>query len=105
MAATVRKNSSIISWFAFLVVIFAGLGFTYKLTQFIRTMLNDEVQGFALVPVTTYFIVGIGYLCLFVWSYLQGHYKDVEAPKYRLLEREALLDAERDRTGTLTYRD
>jgi hypothetical protein len=36
---------------------------------------------------------------------MQGHYKDVEAPKYRMLEREAEYDAERDRTGTLTYHD
>jgi nitrogen fixation-related uncharacterized protein len=105
MERTVRERNPFISWFAFLVVIFAGLGFSYKLSQFIRTMVNKEVQGFALVPVTTYFVVGIGYLCLFVWSYLQGHYKDVEGPKYRLLEREAELDAERERTGTLTYHD
>jgi len=104
MQSTERERNPFISWFAFLVVVFAGLGFTYKLSQFIRTMLNDEVEGFALVPVTTYFIVGIGYLCLFIWSYLQGHYKDVEGPKYRLLEREAEYDAERDRTGTVLYR-
>ena len=105
MERTEYRRNPFLSWFAFLVVIFAGLGFSYKLSQFIRTMVNKEVQGFALVPVTTYFVVGIGYLCLFVWSYLQGHYKDVEGPKYRLLEREAELEAERERTGTLTYHD
>ena len=105
MERTEYRRNPFLSWFAFLVVIFAGLGFSYKLSQFIRTMVNKEVQGFALVPVTTYFVVGIGYLCLFVWSYLQGHYKDVEGPKYRLLEREAELEAEHERTGTLTYHD
>lgn len=103
MSSSHRQRNPLINWFAFLVVVFAGLGFSYKLAQFIRTMLNHEAQGFALVPVTTYFIVGIGYLCLFIWSYLQGHYKDVEGPKYHMLEREAEYDAERERTGTVVY--
>ncbi|HBB41344.1 MAG: hypothetical protein COW73_11900 [Nitrospirae bacterium CG18_big_fil_WC_8_21_14_2_50_70_55] len=97
------RDSRVLTWFAILVVVCAGMGFFYKLTEFIRTMLANEIQGFALISVSTYLVVAIGYLCLFIWSYLQGHYRDVEGPKYWLLEHEAELDAEHRRTGTILY--
>jgi len=103
MQAPRIRDSKMLTSFAVLVVLCAGMGFLYKLIEFARTMLSNEVQGFALISVSTYLVVAVGYLCLFIWSYLQGHYRDVERPKYWLLENEAELDAEHDRTGTILY--
>ncbi len=103
MQAPRIRDSRVLTWFAVLVVVCAGMGFLFKIVEFIRTMLSNEIEGFALISVSTYLVVAVGYLCLFIWSYLQGHYRDVEGPKYWLLEHEAELDAEHARTGTILY--
>ena len=66
----------------------AGFGFTYKFVEFFRSLLKGEIQGFAMMPVITYIIVGLGFLLLLVWSIVSGQLKDIEGPKYRMLEQE-----------------
>jgi len=44
-----------------------------------------ELKGF-LVEVITYVIALTGWLFLFIYSYLKGDFKDIEAPKYDILE-------------------
>jgi len=44
-----------------------------------------ELKGF-LVEVITYVIALTGWLFMFIYSYLKGDFKDVEAPKYDILE-------------------
>lgn len=46
-----------------------------------------ELKGF-LVQVITYVIALTGWLLLFVYAYVKGDFKDIEGPKYDLLERE-----------------
>ncbi len=46
-----------------------------------------ELRGF-LVQVISYIIALTGWLVLFVYSYLKGDFKDIEGPKYEILERE-----------------
>jgi len=82
----------IIGGFGVIVVVSAAVAFGYKLNQFARTLLQGEVPGFAVVPITTYLIVAAGFGLLLVWSFLKGHFKDMEAPKYRMLEREQELE-------------
>ena len=74
---------------SFLVVIGGGVAFTYKIAEFIFTLSSDEVQGFADVPVTVYFVVAAGWLCLLVWCLLTGKFRDLEQSKYQMLEQEA----------------
>lgn len=66
----------------------AGLAFVYKMAEFIFTLESDAVQGFADVPVTAYFVVASGWLCLLVWSFLTGQFEGIEDAKCEMLELE-----------------
>ena len=57
-----------------------------------------ELKGF-LVEVIAYVIALTGWLLLFVYSYLKGDFKDIEGPKYDLLEREEKLIEEDKKAG------
>ncbi len=69
-------------------ILVAGVAFVYKIAEFIFTLNSNEVQGFADVPVTIYFVVAAGWLCLLVWSYVSGQFTDIERPKVEMLELE-----------------
>jgi len=87
------------SWiwlFALAVVVLAGLGFIYKLTMFAKEALGVEAASFAVVPVVVYILVAIGFTALFLWAIARGQFRDVEAPKHRLLE----IESGYDRDGT-----
>ncbi len=70
----------------------AGSGFVFKLVEFIRVAQNQDAEGFAVVPVVIYFLVTSGFICVFIWNYLRGGLRDIEKPKYRLLERHDEID-------------
>ena len=65
----------------------AGCMFIYKLFSFLRTIKRDELAGFAFDPIMIYAFVAMGFLCLLAWAFLSGQFKDVERPKYEMLER------------------
>ncbi len=79
--------------FSVIMLLTAGLAFIFKLIEFFSAFLSDESVRFGVVPLLTYLIVAAGYGCLFAWSYLRGHYKDVEAAKYRMLQMQDEIDA------------
>lgn len=59
-------------------------------------MSGSELKGF-LVEVITYVIALTGWLFLFIYSYLKGDFKDIEAPKYEILEmEEKVIKAEKE---------
>ena len=73
-------------------IVAGGSGFIYKLIQFTREALNaGEAQeaSFALVPVVVYVCVAVGFVLLFLWALCRGQFRDIEGPKYDLLEQEA----------------
>lgn len=70
-------------------LLMAGVAFSYKVAEFIFTLNSDEVKGFADVPVTVYFIVAAGWVCLLVWCFLTGKFTDMERAKYDMLDAEA----------------
>jgi F0F1-type ATP synthase assembly protein I len=75
-----------------IVSICAAAGFAFKLFEFSRSFLTGE-SSFALPGVTVYLMVACGFSAMFLWATLNGQFRDVEAPKRRLLDREAALDA------------
>ncbi|MDH4101393.1 MAG: hypothetical protein OEV28_12565 [Nitrospirota bacterium] len=92
-------------WAAFFVglwviigVAFAGLTFTWKVVEIVRTVPRGDVAGFAAIQVVTYVLVAIGFFCLFAWSFLKGDFKDLERAKYLVLEMEAKAE-EMERRG------
>lgn len=65
----------------------AGGMFVFKLFSFMKTIKRDEMAGFAFDPIVTYGFVAMGFLFLIAWAYLTGQFRDIERPKYDMLER------------------
>jgi hypothetical protein len=92
-----RTRGLVVFGFAIAVMAIAGLGFAYKMTEFALTIVNDEVYGFGAVAVVTYLVGMLPIVFLTLWAVLTGRFRDIEAPKHRMLE----LDAEIERGGDL----
>ena len=82
--------------FSVLLVATAGTAFVFKLIEFFFTATKSGTDALAsfLIPVMNYLLVAAGFGCLLVWAVVRGHYKDVEAPKHRMLELNRLADLE-----------
>ena len=76
------------------MVVTAGTAFVFKLIEFFVTATTDGPDALAsfLIPVLNYLLVAAGFLCLFLWSYFTGQFRDVEAPKYRMLRMQEQFD-------------
>ncbi len=72
--------------FAAAVCTIAGLGFTYKMSEFALTIVKDDVEGFGAVAVATYLIGMIPLLFIMLWAVMTGRFRDIEATKRRLFE-------------------
>lgn len=100
----ISRGTRMFLWlFSILMVITAGTAFLFKLIEFIYQFISADntVAGgqgvrhgfiFAISPLMTYLIVAAGFACLFVWALLGGQFKDVEAPKYRMLDLQDQID-------------
>jgi TRAP-type C4-dicarboxylate transport system permease small subunit len=80
------------SWIVVIAVAFGGGTFLYKLYEFANTAAQEEMPGFALVSVVPYLTATFGFLLLAVWAFLRGHFKDLEKPKYDMLDQEKEYD-------------
>ena len=78
--------------FAIAILLPAGYGFIEKLTLFILAVQKDQVAGFVVVPVVNYLIVTAGMVCLLFWAIAHGMFRNIEQPKYDMLQREEDLD-------------
>lgn len=74
------------------IIVPGGYGFIEKFIQFIRTLRTDEGGGFTIVPITNYLIMAAGFTCLLIWATTRGMFRDIEKPKFTMLEREAQLE-------------
>lgn len=66
----------------------AGIGFAVKIYEFTDDLLDDHGIRFAGVHLLTYALVAVGFLLLLAFAYFSGHFSDIEAPKYDLLQEE-----------------
>lgn len=88
--ARMEHREKVLLWAVMIVGIgLSGIAFVYKIAEFLFTLGGTEVQGFAEVPVTVYFVVAAGWLSLLVWCYVTRQFVDVERSKYEMLEMEA----------------
>lgn len=87
-----RRGGIILGVMGLIFVVPAGVAFVNKFIHFCRTLHTDEMGKSALVPMLNYLAVAAGFSCLFIWALLRGMFRDVEAPKYTMLENEAKLD-------------
>jgi hypothetical protein len=79
-----------------IIAVPAAYGFGTRMLEFIRTYASADGGGFAIIPVVTYTLVSIGFICLMIWAVAHGMFRDIEKPKHTLLEQEERLD-EHDR--------
>ena len=87
--------------FSITMVAIAGSAFVFKLVEFITTATTKgpDALGSFLIPVLNYLLVAAGFFCLFLWAYFTGQFRDLEAPKYRMLEMQDEIDRMEARNG------
>jgi nitrogen fixation-related uncharacterized protein len=78
--------------FAVGVLVIAGLGFAYKMTEFAVTIAKDDVEGFGAVAISVYLIGMLPLLFLMLWAVVTGQFRDLERQKYRLFELEREIE-------------
>src|SRR5687767_5589926 len=84
-----RRRERRVLWICMIAgTIAAGIGFAYKVAEFIFTLSSEEARGFADVPITVYFFVAAGWFALLAWAFLSGQMTDVERAKHDLLAQE-----------------
>jgi hypothetical protein len=71
----------------------AGVGFSVKLVEFSDDLTAEHGLQFAGAHLLTYGLIAAGFLMLLVLGFVRGHFKDIEEPKYDLLEKERRYDA------------
>jgi hypothetical protein len=71
----------------------AGVGFSVKLVEFADDLTAEHGLQFAGAHLLTYGLIAAGFLMLLVLGFVRGHFKDIEEPKYDLLEKERRYDA------------
>jgi len=82
-----------------IIVIPAAYGFAARMLEFIRTYASADGGGFAIIPILNYVFVSVGFLCLLVWAVAHGMFRDIEKPKYTMLEQEDRLDEQERAQG------
>jgi hypothetical protein len=74
------------------IVVPAAIGFITKFVYFVRTLRTDNAGSFAIVPMINYLAVAAGFFCLLIWAAYRGMFRDIEGPKFTMLDREDRLD-------------
>ena len=92
-----RKDRSI-AWtitivFGILILIPSMLGFVMKFGELMTLTGGSTEGGFAITPVINYLLASLGFFFLLVWAAINGMFRDLERPKYLMLENERELDA------------
>lgn len=83
-----NKRDKIITFImVFFVIIPGGISFVSKVATYCMVEVEDSMAGFAL-PFFNYIFVALGFVALFVWAFLKGHFKDIEQPSFDMLNRE-----------------
>lgn len=73
-------------------------GFGSKLYELVMVWEGDPEGAFAVAPIVNYLLASAGFLFLLGWAIANGMFRDIELPKYTMLENERRLDEINDRT-------
>jgi hypothetical protein len=95
----IRRMRLVMLLMAVAVLVPSLYGFGTKFLEFVAIYRGDVEGAFAISPILNYLLASLGFLCLFAWAVTQGMFRDIERPKYTLLENEARLDADPDWLG------
>jgi hypothetical protein len=87
-----RMQMRITLLLAVLILIPSGYGFAGKFIELIRVYRGEAEGAFAVAPVMNYLLASLGFFCLLLWAAAHGMFRDIESPKYEMLQHEELLD-------------
>ena len=79
--------------FGVLILIPSLLGFVMKFGELLTLTGDSNDGGFAITPVINYLLASLGFFFLLMWAAVNGMFRDLERPKYLMLENERELDA------------
>ena len=94
MPAPNRRKNRV--WTVVTVLFFLGpamFGFGTKFYELVQVFRGDASGAFAVTPIVNYLLAGCGFLLLFGWAAKDGMFRDIEQPKFLMLENENRLDA------------
>lgn len=91
-AASTRWQVRVTLLLAILILIPSGYGFIGKFVELIRLARGQPDGAFAVAPVANYLLASLGFFCLLLWATMHGMFRNIEQPKYDMLQREAQLD-------------
>jgi hypothetical protein len=86
--ASDRAARRLIIWTMAVGIALSGVAFAYKIAGFIYALSSPDFKGTFDVSITVYFFVSFGWLCLLVWCFVTGKFKDMERSKYEMLRQE-----------------
>jgi hypothetical protein len=78
--------------FAALVLIPTILGFANKFLDLVLVVQGDEEGAFAVTPIVNYLLATAGFLCLMIWTAMQGAFQNLDAPSHAMMDNERRLD-------------
>lgn len=68
-------------------------GFGTKFIELIAVFREEPDGLFAVIPILNYLLASVGFLLLLAWATSQGMFRDIEGPKYDMLDQERQLDS------------
>jgi len=74
------------------VMVIAGGAFVNKMVEFAITMSHHDIEGFGATAVATYLIGMLPIVFIMLWAVFTGRFRDIEGPKYRMLELQREID-------------
>ena len=92
-----KIRSFVVIGFAVGVLVFAGVGFVFKMTEFAMTMVKGDLDGFGAAAIGIYLLGILPMILLNLWAVLTGRFRHIEGQKYRMFE----LDEQIEREGNV----
>ncbi len=97
-----RRMQWVVLAMALAILVPSLYGFGTKFLEFIALYRGDVEGAFAISPIINYLLASLGFLFLFAWAMMHGMFRDIEQPKYTMLENEQRLDAEAPWRGDIS---
>ncbi len=73
---------------AWAFAIISALALGTLLISIVSLLRSGQLTGYAVLTSLSYLAVALGFLFIITWAFLRGQFRDVEAPKYKVLELE-----------------
>ena len=87
-----RLKTTVLVVMSVLILAPSMLGFAMKFVEFVHTFQGSPDGAFAITPMLNYLLASLGFFCLLVWAAVNGMFRDIEHPKYQMLEDEERLN-------------